>query len=248
MTDKQNAIRLSMLNPELRKKVEKFDTLNDGALTIEEALQAIIALQKQSNNYKRTVYLLIPLMLLTLVGVLGINILSIYLTKDMKVNSSGVLTNNNGNIVQTKVLEEQTTLFSLLTTSDLETLYTMTSIQIDDMLIPVQGIYVKGANNETTTVLISTPYVWFQVDNNGAFYVELNIVDYVANEFAQNVYHVISTNLQTFQTKLVLASTDQAFNIKTTRDNIKIMIKPETRKHETRGIGGFSCGRVIRCL
>ena len=54
-----NTVRLSVLNPALRERVEKFDTGNDGELDINEAIQGLITLQKQSNNYKKMIWLLI---------------------------------------------------------------------------------------------------------------------------------------------------------------------------------------------
>ena len=33
----------------------QFDTTNDGELSLEEAIQGLVALQKQSNNYKKMV-------------------------------------------------------------------------------------------------------------------------------------------------------------------------------------------------
>jgi hypothetical protein len=248
MTENQtiNSIRLSMLNPDVRKKLEKFDTLNDGSLSIEEALQGLVTLQKQSNNYKRTVYLLIPLMLLTLVGVLGINILSINLTKDMKVSSNTKLTNNNGDVVQTKILQEQSTLFSVLTSSDLETLYSMTSLQIDGLFIPVQGIYVKGIDNETTTVMISTPQVYFSIDSQGDFTVDFNTINDITNEFSQIVYHVLSTNLQSMKISMMMI--DEKISIKNADQQLRVILRNEDRKPQTRGLGGFGGCRRTTCF
>ena len=86
----RTSVRLSTLNPQVREKLVKFDTGNDGELTIEEAIQGLVALQKQSNNYKRMLYFIVPLMTIMLACVLGVNILAIQLTKDFhSVNLSG---------------------------------------------------------------------------------------------------------------------------------------------------------------
>lgn len=37
-----------------------------GEFTIEEAIQGLVALQKQSNNYKRMLYFIVPLMTIIL--------------------------------------------------------------------------------------------------------------------------------------------------------------------------------------
>jgi hypothetical protein len=81
--NKKQGIRLSVLNPQVRERVEKFDTGNDGELDINEAMQGLIALQKQSNNYKKMIWLLIPVLCMVLAGSFGTTILAINLTKDI---------------------------------------------------------------------------------------------------------------------------------------------------------------------
>ena len=77
-------IQLEDLNVDIRNKLAKFNTSNSGKLTTEELLQAAITLQKQSNNYKRMLYLMIPVMLFMIASIFGITILAINLTKDLK--------------------------------------------------------------------------------------------------------------------------------------------------------------------
>ena len=100
------SIRLSTLNPQLREKVSKFDFSGDGSLELEEALAAIVTLQKQSNNYKKILYMAFPLIGILLVCMLGINVLSIKLTKELESRNfqnkiSTVLTDTSGNVVST---------------------------------------------------------------------------------------------------------------------------------------------------
>jgi len=80
----KHSVRLSTLNPALRERVEKFDTCNDGELDINEAIQGLITLQKQSNNYKKMIWLLIPVLCMVLAGSFGTTILAINLTKEVK--------------------------------------------------------------------------------------------------------------------------------------------------------------------
>ena len=96
LSSPKQGIRLSVLNPALRERVEKFDTGNDGELDIKEAMQGLITLQKQSNNYKKMIWLLIPVLCLVLAGSFGTTILAINLTKDIHQNS-GVLTSKMDN-------------------------------------------------------------------------------------------------------------------------------------------------------
>ena len=56
-SNSKQGIRLSVLNSAVRERVEKFDTGNDGELDINEAMQGLITLQKQSNNYKKMIWL-----------------------------------------------------------------------------------------------------------------------------------------------------------------------------------------------
>ena len=80
----KHSVRLSVLNPQVRERVEKFDTGNDGELDINEAMQGLIALQKQSNNYKKMIWMLIPILSLMIAATFGTTILAINLTKDIK--------------------------------------------------------------------------------------------------------------------------------------------------------------------
>jgi hypothetical protein len=80
-------IRLSVLSPEISKKLNKFNTSSDGSLTLEEAIQGLIALQKQSNNYKRILYLIIPLLLITIASIFGVTLLAIKMTKETQIDS-----------------------------------------------------------------------------------------------------------------------------------------------------------------
>jgi hypothetical protein len=83
--DKSNhSVRLDDLNPVVRERVQKFDTRNDGELDIHEAMSGIITLQKQSNNYKKTMYVIASVLLVTLLCMFGINVLAIHITRDVK--------------------------------------------------------------------------------------------------------------------------------------------------------------------
>jgi hypothetical protein len=93
----KNSIRLSMLNPSVKERVQKFDVGNDGALDIEEAMQGLITLQKQSNNYKKMLWFLIPVLCLVLLGSFGTTLLALNLTKEVK-QDSGLLVSSKTNI------------------------------------------------------------------------------------------------------------------------------------------------------
>ena len=253
------SIRLSQLNPDVREKVRKFDTLNDGELSLDEAIQGLIAIQKQSNNYKRMVYILIPTLIFTLAAVLGLNILSIYLTKDMKVTTdfsretnNPVLIDNQGKTVQTQPIEIRSDFISILSNYDVSALYSITNLEMDGLNVPVQGIFVSGLENTTTTVMISTPYVWFSVDSDGKFNIDYHLWVNPNDTFAQIVFHSISTNLQNLInsvfnpiTKIqgdLKNSNHITFKPKQQEKEVKVIIKSDV-KPTPRGIGGFGCGK-----
>ena len=96
----ENPIQLEQLNVDLRKKLGKFDTSNDGTLSNEELVQAVVTLQKQSDNYKKMMWILIPILFFTLAAVFATTILAIKLTKDT-YSSDGQLVDTNGNVIQT---------------------------------------------------------------------------------------------------------------------------------------------------
>ncbi len=111
----KHSVRLSTLNPALRERVEKFDTCNDGELDINEAIQGLITLQKQSNNYKKMIWLLIPVLCMVLAGSFGTTILAINLTKEVKSSTIEgnipVLKTTNGEYTQSLVdINKQTIL------------------------------------------------------------------------------------------------------------------------------------------
>ena len=92
----KHSVRLSVLNPQVRERVEKFDTGNDGELDINEAMQGLIALQKQSNNYKKMIWMLIPILSLMIAATFGTTILAINLTKLVAyICAYGILINEN---------------------------------------------------------------------------------------------------------------------------------------------------------
>jgi len=97
--DRHASVRLSVLNPQLAKKLQKFDTSNDGSIELSEAIQALVTLQKQSNNYKKMLYLIIPLCILILASVFGVTILALKMMKDTGV-SNGSLVDMSGNVLK----------------------------------------------------------------------------------------------------------------------------------------------------
>jgi len=93
-------IRLSQLNDQVANKLRKFDTTNDGGLSSHELVSAVVTLQKQSDAYKKVIWLLIPVLCLLVMSVFGMTLLAIRVTKDVKV-SDNVMTTMDGQVLQT---------------------------------------------------------------------------------------------------------------------------------------------------
>jgi len=109
-----NGIRLSVLNPEISRKLNKFNTTSDGSLTLEQAIQGLIALQKQSNNYKKMVYIMLPILVCLVASIFGVTLLAIKLSKEVQVNSSSSLTTMSGDLVRVGLETATTDLFDIV--------------------------------------------------------------------------------------------------------------------------------------
>ena len=141
----KHSVRLSVLNPQVRERVEKFDTGNDGELDINEAMQGLIALQKQSNNYKKMIWMLIPILSLMIAATFGTTILAINLTKDIKSSTIEgnipVLKTTNGETLSVYNTMEHTHFseFQEKQTSELNLLPQF--IQIDSLKMKASGMF-----------------------------------------------------------------------------------------------------------
>ncbi len=190
-------IRLSTLNPQVREKVVKFDTANDGELSLEEAIQGLITLQKQSNNYKRILYLLVPLMTVMLACVLGVNVLAINLTKEVessKLYGNPVLTNTDGKILSTGSYTRTQGILDWLMTGNYEIIDT---INIDTLSLKVDSIYLEK-ENDVNTIYFNTPILWFSISSNATYNIE-NVSGY----YNRKVYNLVEYGLKELQTELL---------------------------------------------
>uniref|UniRef100_A0A6C0HDG9 EF-hand domain-containing protein n=1 Tax=viral metagenome TaxID=1070528 RepID=A0A6C0HDG9_9ZZZZ len=153
--NKNQGIRLSVLNPQVRERVEKFDTGNDGELDINEAMQGLIALQKQSNNYKKMIWLLIPVLSLMIAATFGTTLLAINLTKDVKSSTIEgnipVLKTINGESISVYNTMEHTHFseFQEKQTSELNLLPQF--IQIDSLKMKASGMFQTQNTTYTLT-------------------------------------------------------------------------------------------------
>lgn len=170
----KHSVRLSVLNPALRERVEKFDTGNDGELDINEAMQGLIALQKQSNNYKKMIWMLIPILSLMIAATFGTTILAINLTKDIKSSTIEgnipVLKTTNGETISVYNTMEHAHFsdFQEKQSSDFNLLPQF--IQIDSLKMKASGVF--QSQNATYTL---TDFGTFISDvNNGLSFQPFN--------------------------------------------------------------------------
>jgi hypothetical protein len=141
----KQGIRLSVLNPALRERVEKFDTGNDGELDINEAMQGLITLQKQSNNYKKMIWLLIPVLCMVLAGSFGTTLLAINLTKEIKSSTIEgnipVLKTTNGETISVYNTMEHTHFSDFQDKQSSEMNLLPQFIQIDSLKMKASGVF-----------------------------------------------------------------------------------------------------------
>jgi hypothetical protein len=199
---KRAAIRLDDLNEDVRKKVSKFDVNNDGELSMEEALQSIVTLQKQSNNYKKMVYMLVPILLVTLVGVLGINVLAIQLTKDLHsnyLNNNAVMINRDQRVVRTASYNDFGNLFDAISVLTVEDLADIKELTFGSLVLPITSSQL----NENS-VTFSSFIVYFTLRQDATF--DLNFMpnmNVTTNSFTQDIYSRVESSLLELQSSAV---------------------------------------------
>lgn len=233
--EQKSSIRLSTLNPKVREKVVKFDTANDGELSLEEAIQGLITLQKQSNNYKKIVYLLIPLMTIMLGCVLGVNILAINLTKEIEISKgTAVLTNTAGKILSTGTYSRTQGIFDWLMNGNYEM---VDSINIDTLRLKVDSMYLQEEAN-VTTIYFNTPILWFSISSNGTYNIEK-----VEGEYKSKVYNLVEDGLKEIQWEILNVKSLNTYSRKLPFLLSLFTIKtPEPPKPAA--AGGFGCGKT----
>ncbi len=193
----KSGVRLSTLNPQVREKLIKFDTANDGELSLEEAIQGLVTLQKQSNNYKRMLYILIPLMTVMLACVLGVNILAIQLTKDLEASTTTgnpVLTNKAGNVLATSTYTKTEGMLDWLIYGSYDNIDT---INIDTLSLKVDSMYLQKEET-VNTLYFSTPVLWFSLSSNGTYKIEQ-----VSGGYRELVYNLVENELKNIQGELL---------------------------------------------
>ncbi len=186
----QKSIRLSVLNPEVRERIQKFDTGNDGELDIMEAIQGLVALQKQSNNYKKTLWFLIPVICLVIAASFGSTILAINLTKDINQNE-GILTSKVSNTpIRTVEATSKDSMFSSLFSNDYNQI---TKLHFGSVTLNVNDIYQYTEQDTTKTVYVNSEMIFLGLNQTGSFVIQYK-QGYEHNPIAQRLYQSINSS------------------------------------------------------
>jgi hypothetical protein len=213
--NKKQAIRLSVLNPQVRERVEKFDIGNDGELDINEAMQGLITLQKQSNNYKKMIWLLIPVICFVLAGTFGTTMLAINLTKDVRQND-GLLTSKVDN-TPIRIVEatSKDLMFSSLFSND----YNMiTKLHFGSMTLDVNSIYQYTEQDNTKTVYVNSDMLLLGLNQTGSYMIQYN-QGYESNPMAQKMYQIINDSFS--EVSMVMDYYSSTYGFQPTFDQIQ---------------------------
>lgn len=147
-----SSVRLSTFNVDLRSKFAKFDSSNQGELSVDDMIHAIVTLQKQSNNYKRLLYIILPLMFIMIACIFGTTILANNLTKELSVNQDGLLVNSkSSSAVYTNQAVEYLSFAEWLQSNDPNDLRSIRALELPNMILPVQTVHVSA--NQTVIML-----------------------------------------------------------------------------------------------
>ena len=243
----RTSVRLSTLNPQVREKLVKFDTGNDGELTIEEAIQGLVALQKQSNNYKRMLYFIVPLMTIMLACVLGVNILAIQLTKDLRTSTmtgNSVLTNTHGKVLATSTYSNSVDLLDWLMYYDVSN---MEHIQIDDFSTKVNSLYLEEQTN-ITRFYINTNMLYFYIGSDGTYDIDFN-EGYNTNRFALKAINVVEQELKNIQKRIIDLQSKTIVSMKSiTKPIVKVIVNEQPPESTSPPTPRFGCKLIpTRC-
>lgn len=211
----KNSIRLSVLNPQVRERVEKFDTGNDGELDINEAMQGLIALQKQSNNYKKMIWMLIPVLSLMIAATFGTTILAINLTKDINQND-GILTSKVDNTpIRTVEATSKDLMYSSLFSNDYNQI---SKLHFGSMTLDVNSIYQYIEQDNTKTVYVNSDMIFLGLNQTGSFMVKYN-QGYETNPMAQKLYQIINDSFS--EVSMVIDYYRSTYGVQPTFDQIQ---------------------------
>ena len=175
-----NAVRLSTLSVDVRNKLAKFDASNEGELSVEDLMHAVVTLQKQSNNYKRILYIVFPIMLIMIASIFGTTMLALSLTKELKTGSEGMLVNAKTNeVISTGQAAKYYTFVEWMQSGNPDDLRNVNALELKNMILPLQTVFV--GQNSTTFV---TEFMFMNID------LTTNLIDIEVKKMYENDTYV----------------------------------------------------------
>jgi hypothetical protein len=190
----KTSIRLSALNPTVRERVQKFDVGNDGALSIEEAIQGLVTLQKQSNNYKKMIWFLIPIICLVLAGTFGTAILANNLTKEINQNG-GILTSKVDNTpIRTVEAVSKDLMYSSLFSEDYNKI---TKLHFGGVSLNVNQMYQVNYEDGYKSVYVNTDMIYFGLNQTGEYVINYN-QGFENNPISHLMYKTVNRTLSDY--------------------------------------------------
>jgi len=165
MTEKKqyiSSIPITSLHENYQPKLRKFNTTNDGNLTLEQAVQGLITLQKQSNNYKRMIWLLIPVLIGLIAATFGTTMAAFKINQQTKVVNSE-LVGMDGQVLRTaNVFLPKEDLFNTVLGDNAAN---VRSIITNNYYVEVNGVVQNSdSNGKVVSAIVLTPYFSLTVD------------------------------------------------------------------------------------
>jgi len=194
MTEKKqyiSSIPITSLHENYQPKLRKFNTTNDGHLTLEQAVQGLITLQKQSNNYKRMLWLLIPVLIGLIAATFGTTMAAFKINQQTQVVNSELLA-MDGQVIRTSnmFLPKE----DLFTTVLGDNAANVRSIIADTYYVEVNGVVQNtDSQGKILSAIVLTPYFSLTVDgtdrnnivasiNSQPGYEQSNILTFYSNK------------------------------------------------------------------
>ena len=181
--------------------------------------------------------------------VLGVNILAIQLTKDLRTSTmtgNSVLTNTHGKVVATSTYSNSVDLLDWLMYYDVSN---MEHIQIDDFSTKVNSLYLEEQTN-ITRFYINTNMLYFYIGSDGTYDIDFN-EGYNTNRFALKVIDVVEQELKNIQERIIglqsktIVSMDRR---SITNPIIKVIVKEQPPETESPPTPRFGCKLIpTRC-
>ena len=134
------SINMDKINPKVAEVLHSLHLDNDGQVTINDAIQGIIMLQRQTRNYRRLAISIFVVALIVLFCTFGAAMLAIKLNKDMKTKGD-VITDMQGDVLRTGIDLTPFSLRAWISADDRDPTQ-LTSFSVGDATVHIQGTHL----------------------------------------------------------------------------------------------------------